>query len=188
MRMTETSKEYAQALFMLAQEETLSGNANHSESMVKTISDALNTVSSILKGNPEYMDLLASPNIPMTERLGAVDAAFSDCVTEYVVSFIKLLCEKGHIRIFHKCVSDYDDMYHSSEGISTAKVISAVPLTAKEKEALQLQLEKYCGHTVIIKCSHNRAVLGGMIVHIDGKILDGSLRRRLHDIKEVMNQ
>ena len=79
--MTETSKEYAVALFALAVEEKLE----------KTISDDLKTVSRLLRETPEYLDFLASPNIPLCERTKAIDKAFSDGVCEYVVSFLKIL-------------------------------------------------------------------------------------------------
>lgn len=175
--MTEISKEYACALFMLAAEENLE----------KEISEALRSISGILKETPEYLDLLASPNIPLSERLQAVDEAFSNNMPEYAVSFLKLLCERGHIRLFHKCVSEYEELYHAADGISTAKVISAAPMSKNEKAALKEKLEAYTGHAVIMEYSVNKALLGGVIVRIDGKILDGSLRRRLHDIKEVMH-
>ena len=172
--MTETSKEYAVALFELAVEEQLE----------KTVSDGLMTVSKILRKTPEYLDFLASPNIPVNERCYAVEAAFSNSVHEYVVSFIKVLCEKNNVRYIHKIIKDYEDLYHAKDRVSTAKVISAVPLKKAEKEKLQKKLEEYCGHTVIMECIANSAILGGVIVHVDGKVLDGSLRRRLHDIKE----
>lgn len=172
--MTETSKEYAVALFSLAAEEQLE----------KTVSDGLKTVSRVLRETPEYLDFLASPNIPVLERIGAIDKAFSDVVHEYVVSFLKILCEKNNVRYVHKIIEDYEDLYHAKDGISTARVISAVPLKKDEKEKLKAKLEAFCGHTVIMECSSNSAILGGVIVHIDGKVLDGSLRRRLRDIKE----
>ncbi|MBQ3692482.1 MAG: ATP synthase F1 subunit delta [Clostridia bacterium] len=172
--MTETSKEYAVALFSLAAEEHLE----------KTVSDGLKTVSRVLRETPEYLDFLASPNIPVQERTGAIDKAFSDGVHEYVVSFLKILCEKNNVRYVHKIIEDYEELYHATDGISTAKVISAVPLKKDEKEKLKAKLEAFCGHTVIMECSSNSAILGGVIVHIDGKVLDGSLRRRLRDIKE----
>lgn len=176
--MTETSKEYASALFMLSQESKIS----------EEIYSSLKTVSSIFKELPEYLDFLSSPNIPMRERIGAIDEAFSNGVHEYAVSFLKLLCEKGRIREFHECLASYSELYQASHGISTAKVISALPLNKKEKEDLKNKLESFCGHAVIMDCTANKAILGGLIVHIDGKVLDGSVRRRLHDIKEVMHQ
>ncbi|MBQ5440334.1 MAG: F0F1 ATP synthase subunit delta, partial [Clostridia bacterium] len=98
--MTDTAKEYAAALYMLAAEEELT----------KTVSDGLKIVSAAMRETPEYLDFLSSPNIPVRERLSAVDKAFSGTVHEYVLSFLKLLCEKNHARLLHKCIADYEDM------------------------------------------------------------------------------
>jgi F0F1-type ATP synthase delta subunit len=38
-----------------------------------------------------------------------------------------------------------------------------------------------------LECTTDPSILGGLIVEMDGKILDGSIRRRLQDVKEVMN-
>jgi len=176
--MTDTAKEYAAALYMLAAEEQLT----------KTVSDGLKTVSAAMRETPEYLDFLSSPNIPVRERINALDKAFSGTVHEYVLSFLKLLCEKNHARLLHKCIADFEDMCHINDGIVTANVVSAVPLKKAEKEQLKIKLEKLCNKTVLLNCYVNSAILGGMIVHVDGKVLDGSLRRRLHDIKEVINK
>ena len=77
-------------------------------------------------------------------------------------------------------------MRHINDGIVTANVVSAVPLKKAEKEQLKIKLEKLTNKTVLLNCYVNRSILGGMIVHVDGKVFDGSLRRRLHDIKEVI--
>ena len=176
--MTETSKEYAVALFALAVEEKLE----------KTISDDVKTVSRLLRETSEYLDFLSSPNIPLCERTKAIDKAFSYGVCEYVVSFLKILCEKNSVRYVHKIITDYEDLCHAADGISTAKVIRAVPLKKAEKEKLKEKLEAFCGHTVIMDCTCNSAILGGVIVHVDGKVLDGSLRRRLKNIKNTIEE
>lgn len=176
--MTEISKEYATALFMLARE-------TNSED---EISESLSVISALMQKTPEYIDFLSSPNIPMSERIDAVDTAFSGGVNEYVVSFVKLICQKGHIRDLHECIAAYRELYQAAGGVSTARVVSAAPLDKREKSELKKKLEKFCGHSVILDCSVNKAIIGGLIVHVDGKVLDGSLRRRLHDIKEVMYQ
>lgn len=176
--MTETSKEYALALFTLAAE----------ENMLTEVSEGLKLVISQLRSNPDYVDFLASPNISVNDRLSALDDAFGEAVCEYVLSFLKILCQKGSIRSVYKIVSDFDDMFKASQGIATARVISAVPLKKAEKEKLKAKLEKMCGKKVEMECIHSSSVLGGIIVYVDGRVLDGSLRRRLHDIKEVINK
>lgn len=176
--MTETSKEYATALFMLAKE-----NKNE-----RDVSASLATVLDLFQQNPEYVDFLASPSIPKRERIAAIEQALSGNVQDYVVFFVQLLCERGHIRSFEKCVKEFETLYQMSENVSTAQVISVVPLSESEKEQLKSKLEALSGHSVVLECSLDSSLMGGIIVHMDGKVLDGSLKHRLYGVKEVMGK
>ena len=61
-------------------------------------------------------------------------------------------------------------------------------ISQKPKQKLKEKLEKICKSRVDIEYSIEPSLLGGLTVEIDGKILDGSLRQRLREVKEVMNQ
>ena len=65
---------------------------------------------------------------------------------------------------------------------------SAVELTDDEKKKLKLKLEKMSGKSLILKCTVDKSVLGGVIVKMDGKIMDGSLKHRLEEVKEVIGE
>ena len=43
------------------------------------------------------------------------------------------------------------------------------------------------GHSVKLVCQLDPTLLGGVVVEMDGRCIDGSLRRRLHEVKDVMN-
>lgn len=174
--MTEISNEYASALFSLALE---SGQQ-------KQYGAALDRISGILSSEPEYLDFLASPNIPIAERCGAAEKVFGEDVPEYVMSFLQLLCEKGKIRAFHECREAYAKLLAESERVCVAKVISAAELTSAEKVALTEKLQKKTGQTVTLECSVDSSIMGGVIIEIDGKVIDGSLRTRLADVKDVI--
>ncbi len=176
--MTETSKEYASALFELAAE----------EERLPEVSESLALIHSQFRENPGYADLLASPNIPVSERLAAIDEAFGGAVSEEVISFLKILCRKDSIRSVYKIIHDFNDLYRTSRGVAKARVISAVPLKSAEKEKLKAKLEKLCSKEIVMECITSPSVLGGLVVYVDGRVLDGSLRRRLHDIKEVIEK
>lgn len=176
--MAQVIKEYAAALFELAQE----------TDSVQEIGNALDTVSSLMKENPEYLDFLSSPNIPKSERITAIEQAFTGSVPEYVVSFLSLLCDRGRIRSFEECVSEYKQLCDAANKISVADVESAVELTEAQKDALIRKLEKVCGNTVVLNCTVNKTLLGGMVVSVDGKVIDGSVKHRLHELKEVMHK
>lgn len=177
MNKTDRAKEYATALFMIAME----------ENKKKAYAAALETVVRELQETPEYVEFLCAPSIPMSERIGSLHAVFSAQIPEDVLSFVKILCEKDRIRTLETCLSEYMKLYNESKLISWAHVKSAIPLTSEQKTALRLKLEKTSGRNVLLECTVDDTLLGGLIVEMDGKIIDGSLSRRLKEVKEVMN-
>lgn len=177
MNKTDRAKEYATALFMVAAEQKAE----------KKFAAALETVVFQLRQNPEYVEFLCAPNIPKSERLASIQSVFAAALPEDVVSFVKLLCEKGRVRILETCFNEYMKLYNASKLVSWAYVKSAIPLSGDQKNALRQKLEKQSGRNVLLECSVDETLLGGVIVEMDGKILDGSLRRRLQDVKEVIS-
>lgn len=176
--MTLISKEYAEALFELASE----------TGAEREFDCALHLIEDELSAQPDYADLLSSPNIPKNERCALLDRAFADSVPEYVLSTAKLLCERGRMRDFGEVVREYDSLYRALELISVAQVTSAVELTNEEKEALTERLEKMCGHTVTSVYTIDPSILGGIVVRMDDTLIDGSLKRKLKDVKEVIGK
>ena len=65
-------------------------------------------------------------------------------------------------------------------------VTSAVPLTAEEQEKLQAKLNAMAKGTAVIEYRLDSSLIGGLVVELDGKVMDGSLRHRLSEVKEVM--
>ena len=176
--MSDIGKEYGAALFMLACE---AGEK-------KTYANALKTVWDAFSKNPEYPVFLASPSVSQSERIKAIETAFSACIPEHVLSFLMLLCEKGRMQCFESAMLEYNALLDASEHIFNAKVTSAAPLTEAEKEKLKTKLETVYHGKVHMTYDVDASLLGGLIVDVDGKIMDGSLRYRLRDVKEVMSQ
>lgn len=175
--MNELGKEYATALFMLAEEDN-----RH-----RDYYDGLEVIRSAFDENPEYAEFLSCPGITLSERLSAVDSAFEGSVPEKVLSFMKLLCEKGRVSCFCDAVKEYKALLEAFERICDVKVTSAVELTDSEKQKLKDKLESTYNRKVNIEYFIDESLLGGLVVDMDGKIIDASLRRRLREVKEVMN-
>lgn len=175
--MTEISNEYATALFSLALE-------NRAE---KEYYSCLETISAIFSAEPDYPELLSCPSIPINERMAAVDSAFSS-MPEHIVSFLKILCERGRIGDFEECVEIYKKLLSEHEKRSTAIVTSALELTDTEKSALAQKLGQKEGCTVTLDCRVDPSIIGGLIIEIDGKVIDGSIRGKLSEVKDVITR
>jgi F-type H+-transporting ATPase subunit delta len=175
--MTDTSKSYADALFSLALE---------TNTVFETLM-ALKEMRNGLYGTEGAIDLLASPSIPKDERCAVVEKAFAEIQPAYVMSFVCVLVQNGCIRELDDCLEAYTQLHDEHCKLSTAYVTSAVALTEGEKNKLIEKLSRKFGRTIHLECAVDPSLLGGLVVNVDGKVIDGSLKHRLQEIKEVMN-
>lgn len=175
--MTQTVKEYASALFMLASENNCCGEyAKH-----------LSQVKALIEEAPEYVRFLESPAIPLSERLGAIDNAFGT-MPEHVVSFIKILCENGRIAHILDCIKEYNELLKISENRTVATVYYVEPLSDEQKTALISKLCTISGKDVEAVYIEDTSLIGGIKVLLDDKTIDGSIANRLNKAKGVISQ
>ena len=171
-------REYASALFTLAVE----------EGKQREYFDSLETVKTVFTQNSEYIDFLNSFSIPKSERVDAIEEAFGKSLEEHVVSFVKLLCEKDKISEFFECVEIYKELLDLYENVAVAKVTSSTELKEEEKTKLKEKLEKAYGKKVVLDIKVDKSLICGIVVEIDGKIIDGSIRKSLGNVKEVISK
>jgi len=74
------------------------------------------------------------------------------------------------------------------ETLVTAKVTAAVSLSEEELDSLKASLEKKYKKQITIDFHTDSSLLGGLVVELDGKIIDGSLRHKLQDMKDVISK
>ncbi len=175
--MTQTNREYAEALFELALGE---GN-------VAEVAAALDLVEREMGENPGYLAMLASPAISRENRMKALDEAFGDRVPRTVTALMKMMVSRGHAREIGEMIIHWRELLRDHRGESTARVISAVPLTEGQQQVLQQKLEKMFSRKMVLLCQVDPTLLGGIRVETEGRVLDGTLLSRLHQIKEVMD-
>ncbi len=176
--MTEISKEYGTALFMLACE----------RDKKKEYSVALETVKAALLESSDYLEFLSSPSVSLKERLSSLKEVFSGKIPEDVLSYIQLICEKGRMKCFEESVEAYKLLLAESERVVKAKITSVIALSDEEKEKLRIKLEETYKQKVEIEYFTDASLMGGIVMEVDGKVSDGSLKSRLRDIKEVISK
>ena len=117
------------------------------------------------------------------ESLGLVKSLF---LNESVASFLKLLASNSRAELFYDCFDDYERLYNESKRLMLVKVTSATELTDDEKERIKKTLEKKYGLDIELSCFVDKEILGGIIIEADDTVIDGSLRKKLRDVKDVI--
>ncbi len=174
--MNNTNNEYSKALFMLALE----------QDTVEEYANCLENIKTAVIELPEYLEYLFSPAEPLSNRLKAIDDAFSSA-PENIVSFLKLLCENGHIRELLDLIEDFFDLKRIYQNSIIAEITSAVELSDNQKSRLEEKLSKMEGKQITAIYNVDKNLLGGIKIEVDGKTLDGSLLKKLSLIKGAMN-
>ncbi len=176
--MTDAVKEYAEALFAIALE----------KNSLSLYAKNLETVKDEIQKEPMYLELLASPALPVAKRILGLEEAFSSLLCEDVMSFLILLVKNGRIKELMACIDEFFALKAAKENISEAVVYYAMPISDTQKARLKEKLEKMTLKKIELFFVEDKSLLGGIKVVLDGKILDGSVKHHLKDIKGVMSK
>ena len=175
--MNGNAKEYALAMFAIALE---------NESMAQ-VHDDLDVIREVIDENPEYIEYLVNPAVSKSERTNSLSAVFEGKVCEDVFAFLNILCDHGDTYILGDCVEEFNAMYEDYMRFSKAVVTSAVELSDDQKSRLITKISAVTGKRVEAEYVIDKALIGGISVEVDGKLFDGSVRKNLNNIKEVIS-
>ena len=174
--MTQIGTTYAQGLYALAQEESLTDE----------ILSQLDVLEKTVGADQNYLKLLSTPALSKDERRELIDQAFRDKVHIYVLNFMKLLTEKGYIRHFSECCRAYRQLYNEEHGILPVRAVSAVAMSQQQLARLQEKLEQLTGKRVCIENVVDHRVLGGVRLDYDGVRIDGTVKNRLDSVRKLL--
>ena len=136
----------------------------------------------------QYFSFFTEPSIKKAERLSLIDKAFGGSCEKYLVSFIKLLCERELLGEYEGCCEIFSKRFNEDHNISEAVVTSAVALSDSQIKALASKLEAMSGKKIMITAKVDPKVLAGIKVELDGKQLDGTVSGRLQGIQRKLDE
>lgn len=176
--MTERAGIYGGSLYDLATEENLT----------EPILEELKEIKGIFRENPDYLSLLNEPSIKKDERIGLIEQAFGSECQRYLVSFLKLLCERNMLGEFEGCYETYRKRFNADNNIAEAVVTSAVALSDEQLKTLGEKLEKKSGKKISLETRIDPKVLAGIKVELDGVMYDGTVSGRLEGISRKLSE
>ena len=174
--MTQIGSVYGEALYALAKDE---GLANQ-------ILEELTALKEAFRAEPDFLRLLSSPNLSKQERCQIIDDSFQGKIHVYILNFLKILTEKGYIRQFPGCCDAFAQQYNRDNGILQVTAFTALPLSEELRRKLADKLSKVTGKQIDLDCRLDPEVLGGVRLDFDGMQVDGTIRRRLEDIRAIL--
>ena len=138
-----------------------------------------------LTASASYVDALQADGMT-DERLQAIVREAVPGIGQRPLNLVRLLRRKGRLGLGASIVSYFRDLRDEERGIARAEVRTAVPLDDERRARLVQRLERRTGKQVEIEESVEPGLLGGAVIRIGDRLIDGSTRGRLRRLRDEL--
>jgi F-type H+-transporting ATPase subunit delta len=168
---------YASALFDLASE----------AGTVTAVESDLDSLEAALGESAELRALIRNPEISR-EQIGKVMTGVGQKIglSDLTKNFLGVLAENRRVAELPAMIRAFHMIAAAQRGEVTAEVASAHALTDEQIATLETKLRAREGRTVKLKTRVDPALLGGLVVTVGSKRIDGSIRTRLNSLAQAM--
>lgn len=167
---------YSSAMLELAQEQ---GN-------LVTTEENLLYVASVLNEQPELVGFINNPIVEADAKISLLGKVFGTAVEKTVLHLMYVMVKRGRYRYLQDTIRAFIKKSREARGILEAIVTVAEPLTDTLRDDVQAKLQAMTGKDVIVSVRQDPRIMGGIIIQIGDKRIDGSIARRLDELKKTL--
>lgn len=168
---------YAKALFELARD----------EKKLDAVSASLATLRQTVAESADFRRLTTSPLVSREEAVKAVAAAAAAMKLDpTTANFLGVLATNRRLAELGGVIRAFGQLVARHKGETTAEVTSAHPLSDMQVADLKARLKSQLGREVSVDLSVDPAILGGLIVKVGSRQIDGSIRTKLNTLATAM--
>jgi len=171
------AKRYAQAIFELGVE----------TSNVALLTDDVKRLAQAYEASAELRSVLENPLVSAEDRKALVDELSTRLnLSPLGRNTFGLLVERRRIAALPAIAKELAKLADERAGIVRGKVTSAVPLSETYFQKLQREIESLTGKKVLLERNQDPELIAGLVVQIGDRIIDGSVRARLDQMREQL--
>jgi F-type H+-transporting ATPase subunit delta len=170
------ARRYARALLDVALEK---GDAN--------LRQELEVVGQLYAEHAELRTLLLHPTVPAEKKTAVVAALLRGRPSELLQRLIGLLAQRDRIDLLPLIAKAYLRLWNTHKGIVEAEAVSARPLDDAETRAVAAAAARAAGgKEVELRRRVDPDLMGGLLLRMEGRIFDGTVRARLRALREQL--
>ena len=168
---------YAIALFELANE----------QKQLDAVGESLAALKQTLAESEDFRALTTSPLIGRDQAMRAVAASAGAMKLDPVTTnFLGVLAKNRRLAQLGNVIRAFNTLAARHRGEITAEVTSAHALDQGQVDAIRKNLRTRYGSDIAVDLSVDPAILGGLVVKIGSRMIDGSIRTKLNSLAQAM--
>lgn len=174
-RSTTAARRYAEAAFEIAlRDGTVDAWRRDLDRAAEVIAD------------PPIAEAVHNPSVATALREEAIARGLGPSVSRPVLNLITFMVRRGRIEDLSRVAAEFGRLDDERNGVTHALATTASPLEATEIQALTTRLEAMTGGKVELTVETDPSVLGGLIVRVGDRLIDGSVRGRLERLRSQL--
>ncbi|MBS6294259.1 MAG: ATP synthase F1 subunit delta [Veillonella sp.] len=167
---------YSSAMFELAQE----------QNMLELMEEQLGYVASVMVDQPELRSFLENPIVTEDAKIKLISKIFDSSIDKVALHFIYVMIKRGRYRYIASTIEAFIKKSRVARGILEATVTVAEPITADVEASVQAKLREVTGKDVILSVRQDPSIMGGIVIQVGDKRIDGSVARRLEELEKSL--
>ena len=171
-----SAKRYAQATFDIALQR---GQLDQWASDLGLVVEALQ--------NEDFSAFLEHAKVPLAQKVQTIEEAFQE-VDPMVLNLLSLLVSRGLADLVHEVEEGYRELLDQHRGREKVDVSSAVPLEDSEREQIIRFLTRLINKEVVLDSRVDPSILGGLVIKVGDRLIDGSTRTRLEGLGKQLQR
>jgi len=172
------SSRYAEALYNVAVQ----------NQELDEVEQELNFIVGMVESLNDFKKILYHPIITVQEKKVFLENVFKDNISSVTKNFLFLLVDHHRQFFLKDILKVYKEYANKTREITQAQVFSAVELNTEEKVRIEQIIQRYTGKKVETTFNVDPSLIGGVILRIGDKIIDGSVRAKLDNLKEHLTR
>lgn len=146
----------------------------------------IDEIAAFHRSEPDFRRFLETPRIGLEEKKAALRRALGEEAPEDFVRFLLVVLDKRRQGLLGRIGQSFHDLLDEREGRVHATVTLAREPDEELRELIETGLERSTGRDVVPHFRTDEDVVGGVVVRVGDTVMDGSLRRRLSDLKREL--
>lgn len=164
---------YATALLQLANE----------QQQAEAVGQELAEIGKVIETTPAFAAFLSDPSISEAERQRTLEKVFKGRVSPLVYNTLGVLNHNRRIGVLPGVIDAYRELLDKQLGKIEVDVIVAQKLGSMELEQVRQRISQAIGKQAVLRQKEDPSVIGGLVIRIEDKLIDGSVRSQLEAMR-----
>lgn len=150
------------------------------------ICDELQAIAALVDENARLKAFLEGPNISEAQKRALIEKTFGGRVEPVTLDFLRLLLDKYRIDHLAEISDEFNRMVEERRNQLRVHVTTAIELTADMQDRLKRALDAATDKDCLIQPRVDKRVIGGVVAVMGDRVIDGSLRSSLTELRKQL--